>query len=405
MGNLSLWTVPSLSTLLAITVFTPVLAGCLLLLSWLQHRSIVALALWGSGFITASIATTIIVLARGTIPDFWSIIVGNALLAAAYGLLWAGARSFNGKQASILRALAGVPFWLAACSIAPIYARAEARASVLAAIAVFYTLLTVLELWRGRGDGAWRWPIMLVLLGHAAAIPVRIPLAGMWLHPDPANARLLTFMIFETVFICFCAAYLLACLAKDKIAANYRRIALTDSLTQVPNRRGFFETAERLLLRTRFARRPVTLLMFDLDCFKDINDSYGHQVGDEMLVAFCRLSTSMLRPTDLFGRIGGEEFASLLPGTDQQDALWLADRLRTAFEETSHAVRGRTLNATVSVGIAVSDNADVDLSALLQEADQALYRAKQLGRNRVEISGDSDKPLPARRRSLLFPAA
>src|SRR6202012_3276372 len=121
-------------------------------------------------------------------------------------------------------------------------------------------LLTLLELWRGRGDGVWRWPIMLVLLGHAAAIPVRIPLAAAWIHPDPADAGLLTFMIFETAFICFCAAYLLGSLAKDKIAASYRRVSLTDSLTRVPNRRGFLETAERLLMRTRLMRRPVALL-------------------------------------------------------------------------------------------------------------------------------------------------
>ena len=78
---------PNLTTLLAITVFTPAIAGCLLLLSWLQHRTIVALGVWGSGFLTASIATTLIIVARGTIPDFWSIVVGNALLAAAYGIL------------------------------------------------------------------------------------------------------------------------------------------------------------------------------------------------------------------------------------------------------------------------------------------------------------------------------
>jgi diguanylate cyclase (GGDEF)-like protein len=330
---------------------------------------------------------------------------GNALLAAAYGLLWCGARAFNGEKASIPLALAGVPVWIAACSIAPIYARAEARASVMAAIAMFYTLFTLLELWRGRADGTWRWPIMLVLLGHAAAIPVRIPLAGIWIHPDPNDVSLLIFMIFETAFICFCSAYLLVSLAKDQIAAGYRRMSLTDSLTHVPNRRGFFETAERLLMRTRFARGPVALLMFDLDCFKNINDTYGHQAGDEMLIAFCRFSSSMLRPTDLFGRIGGEEFASLLPGTDQQDALWLAERLRTAFEATSHTVGGLVLSATVSVGIAVSDNANVDLSALLKEADRALYRAKELGRNRVEVSGRPDQPLSAKQRSILFPAA
>jgi len=216
--------------------------------------------------------------------------------------------------------------------------------------------------------------------------------------------NLLTFMIFESAFVCICGAYLFGGLAKDRIAASYRRISLTDSLTHVPNRRGFFETAERILRRTHFARRPVALLLFDLDRFKSINDGYGHQTGDEVLTAFCRLATSMLRPTDLFGRIGGEEFASLLPGTEQQDALWLAERLRTAFEDTSHTAGGRRLTATVSVGIAVCDDASVDLSALQSEADQALYRAKALGRNRVEISGPPDEPLPTRQRGVLFPS-
>jgi diguanylate cyclase (GGDEF)-like protein len=399
-------TVPNFSTLLAITVFTPALAGCLLLLSWLQHRSIVALAWWGSGFLIASVATTIIVVARGTIPDFLSIVVGNALLAAAYGLLWCGARKFNREKASIILTLAGVLVWITACAIPPIYARMEARATVMAAIAVSYTLLAIFELWRGRGDGAWRWPIMLVLMAHAAAIPVRIPFAAVWFNPNPSDVNLLTFMIFETLFVSVCAAYLFGGLAKDQIAARYRRVSLIDSLTQVPNRRGFFETAERLLTRTRFARRPVALLMFDLDCFKDINDRYGHLAGDDVLIAFCQLSTSTLRPTDLFGRIGGEEFASLLPDTERQDALWLAERLRAAFEDISRTVRGLSLSATVSVGIAVSRDANVDLGALLKQADQALYRAKELGRNRVEISEWPDKQLPTRRRrSTLFPAA
>jgi diguanylate cyclase (GGDEF)-like protein len=123
-----------------------------------------------------------------------------------------------------------------------------------------------------------------------------------------------------------------------------------------------------------------------------------------VLTAFCRLATSMLRPTDLFGRLGGEEFASLLPDTEQQDALRLAERLRNAFESTSHTVGERTLTTTVSIGIAVSDDAGADLNALQEEADQALYRAKALGRNRVEISGQADEPPPAKQRNVLFPA-
>jgi diguanylate cyclase (GGDEF)-like protein len=372
--------------MLAVTVITPALAGCLLLLSWLQHRRVTALALWGIGFITASVATTLIIVARGTIPDFWSIIVGNAVLAAAYGILWCGARTLDGKKAPILFALMGVLFWLIACSIGPLYARPEARATVVATVGIAYTLLAVLELWRGRGDEVWRWPIMVLLLVHAAAIPIHIPLAGAWTHPDPSDLDLLTFAIFEGALVSICAAYLFGGLVKDLIAARYRRASLTDPLTGVANRRGFFNTGERVLMRARFTRQPTALIVFDLDRFKSINDRYGHDAGDEVLTSFCRLATSQLRPNDLFGRIGGEEFAGLLPDTGWHDALLLAERVRKAFEAAAHTIGPYVFRATVSVGVAISGKEQSDLKALLNVADQALYRAKTLGRNRVEPS-------------------
>jgi diguanylate cyclase (GGDEF)-like protein len=392
----------NLPTLMAITVFTSGLAGCLLLLSWLQHRRIFALALWGSAFIIGAIATVLIVITRNKIPDLWSIVIGNAILAAAYGLIWSGARNFEGKRVSVVLTLAGVLIWLAACSIGPIYARAEARATVMAAIAITYALLTVLELWRGRGDGAWRWPIILLLLGHAAAIPVRIPLAGSWTNPSAFDVDLRTFAIFETVFLCICAAYLFGGLAKDRIAARYWRASLIDPLTGVTNRRGFLQAGERLMVRTGFARQHGALLMFDLDRFKSVNDRFGHHAGDAVLTAFCRVATSLLRPTDLFGRIGGEEFASLLPDTERQDALVVAERLRAAFEATPHRLPEGSLSATVSVGVAISDEESFDLSTLLDAADQALYRAKALGGNRVELSTHSAAERSIKRRADLF---
>jgi diguanylate cyclase (GGDEF)-like protein len=384
-GRLLVDRVPSLTTLLAIAVFTPALAGCLLLLSWLQHRSIAALGVWGSGFLMSSIATTLIVIARGIIPNFWSIVVGNALLAAAYGILWCGARKFEGRKIPILLALAGVVLWLVACSIGAIYARPEARAAVMAAIGIGYTLLAVRELWLGRGDGVWRWPIIMLLLGHAVSIPIHIPVAGAWKRPDPADVDLLTFMIFETAFVSICGAYLFGGLVSNRIVARYQHASLTDPLTGITNRRGFFQMAERLLVRTRFANQPVALMMFDLDHFKAINDEFGHGTGDEVLIAFCRLAIAQLRSNDLFGRIGGEEFAALLPNTTHEDAVWLAERLRAAVESSSHRVGERTIRATVSVGVVTSSNdTTADLAELLREADQTLYRAKDAGRNCVK---------------------
>jgi diguanylate cyclase (GGDEF)-like protein len=385
-------------TLVAIIVFTSALVGCLLLLSWLQHRRIFALALWGSAFIIAAIATTLIT-ARGAIPDVWSIVIGNAILATASGIIWSGVRNFEGKRVSVVLTLAGALIWLAACAIGPIYKLSEARATVMAAITIIYTLLAVLELWRGRGEEMSRWPIMLLLLGHAAAIPVRIPLVGSLTGHHPLHVGLLAFAFFETLFLCICAAYLLVGLVKDRIAARYQRAALIDPLTGVANRRGFLQAAERVVVRIRFTGRPAALLLFDLDRFKNINDKFGHGAGDAVLTAFCQLATSLLRPTDLFGRIGGEEFAILLPDTARQDALLLAERLRAAFEATAHKVAERTLTATVSVGVAMSDDASSDLAALLDVADQALYLAKALGRNRVELSTHSPQSPSARQAS------
>ena len=186
---------------------------------------------------------------------------------------------------------------------------------MMAAIAIVYALLTVRELWRGRGDGLWRWPIMLLLLAHAAAVPIRIPLVGSLVGHYPIHPELLTFALFEALFLCICAAYLFVSLVKDRIAARHQNVSLIDPLTGVANRRGFLQAGERLMIRTRFTNRPAALLTFDLDRFKSINDKFGHPAGDTALVTFCQLATSQLRPNDLFGRMGGEEFASLLPDT------------------------------------------------------------------------------------------
>jgi diguanylate cyclase (GGDEF)-like protein len=381
--------VPNLTTLLAIVVFTPALAGGLLLLSWLQHRRQPTLVVWAAGFLTASAAATLIIVARGEIPNFFSIVVGNALLAIAYGILWCGARTFEHKRVSVPLALIGLFVWLAACSISPIYARPEARASVMAAIGICYTLLAVLELWRGRGDGQWRWPIIVLLLGHAASIPIYIPVAGAWKHPDPADVDLLVFMIFEITFVSVCGAYLLGGLVKDRISANFRQASVTDPLTGITNRRGFFEIGERILARARFSDEPVAVVMFDLDRFKSINDEFGHATGDKVLISFCHLTAAQLRPNDLFARIGGEEFVTLLPNTMAQDALSLAERVRAAVETASHMVEKHVVRTTVSAGVASLTEGTTSLDPLLSAADSALYRAKAAGRNCVEVTSST----------------
>ena len=391
----------NLPTLLAVTVFTSGLAGCLLLLWWLQHRRTFALALWGSSLIIGSIALVLIVIARNTVTDFWSIVVGNALLATASGIMWAGVRSFEGKRISIVLTLGGTVIWLVACCIPQIYIQPVPRVTVMVVIAVSYTLLAAFELWRGRGDEVWRWPIMALLVGHAAAITVRIPLAMTAARPDLFDVDLRTFVIFEIMFVSICGAYLLGGLVKDQIAGLYKQASLLDPLTGITNRRGFFQSGERLMIRSRLAHMAIAVILFDIDHFKRINNSFGHSAGDHVLAAFCRLAGALLRPTDLFGRLGGDEFACLLPDVTRQDALALAERLRRAFEAASHTVGGRTFSATVSTGVAISDDASSDLNTLLNSADQALYRAKAFGHNGALQSSEPAASFPKKRQSAL----
>jgi diguanylate cyclase (GGDEF)-like protein len=208
---------------------------------------------------------------------------------------------------------------------------------------------------------------------------------------EPMN--LVTLVTFESVVLSMCGAYLFGSLVKERIAHRYRRASLVDPLTGVPNRRAFHKQAVRIMRRSRQARRSTALMLFDLDHFKSVNDTFGHPAGDGVLTAFCRVAEAHLRPTDFFARLGGEEFVCLLPDASRQDALAVAERVRSAFEATGHRIGEEPLVATVSAGVAVTEDPSCDLASLLARADRALYRAKQQGRNRVVSAGGAE-PTP-----------
>jgi diguanylate cyclase (GGDEF)-like protein len=383
-------------TLFVMAVFVCAVAGFLLLLSWLQNRNVRGLALWAAALIIGSIGVALIG-ARGDISDTWSIAVANAILATAYGMLWAGVRNFDGRATSAPLVLAGAVIWLVACHIEAFFTSPQARTALMSAIVASYSLLAAWELWRGRGEGLiFRLPVILLLLVHTAFFAARIPLAGAL--PLPTESEDLrtgwwTFTIFEAVFFAFCLPYLLVAMARERIVLGYKHASLIDPLTGVGNRRAFLERGEKLLHRSTFDGGPAVLLLFDLDRFKRINDTFGHHAGDQVLTAFCDAATAALRPDDLFGRLGGEEFASLLPHTSLDDGLAVAERIRSNFEATTLKVGANALAATVSVGAAVSTDPNRTLADMIKAADRALYRAKANGRNRVEhASGVSGEP-------------
>jgi diguanylate cyclase len=160
-------------------------------------------------------------------------------------------------------------------------------------------------------------------------------------------------------------------------------LARTDSLTGLYNRRAFSEAGGIAVDYCRRHQLPVTVLQLDLDHFKRINDTFGHAAGDEALRAFGRLLRASLRSSDICGRLGGEEFAVVLPHTPVNEARVVAEKLRVACSRIAIDIAGEPFGFTVSAGVAYGS---YDLEALLGRADEAMYQAKLLGRNRIEVA-------------------
>ena len=169
-----------------------------------------------------------------------------------------------------------------------------------------------------------------------------------------------------------------------RIAAwiSYKLAAETDPLTGLLNRRGFYEATAKLMAANKPRLAPVSVLAFDLDKFKSINDRFGHETGDAVLTLFAMTAKKTMRATDILGRIGGEEFVAVISGTLAEASI-AAERVRAAFQAAALAPDSPQIPATVSIGV-VSGSPMVPIDAMIARADAMLYRAKDNGRNRVE---------------------
>jgi diguanylate cyclase (GGDEF)-like protein len=177
-------------------------------------------------------------------------------------------------------------------------------------------------------------------------------------------------------------------------AEELERLATTDGMTGIFNRRHFMTLADHEWNRSRRYGRPLSFLMIDIDFFKTINDRFGHEVGDQMIVHLTTLARASKRDSDVLARIGGEEFALLLPETDLAQAQLVAERLRRDVGENPLIAKSDRILTTISIGVAVCNVAMIGIADLMRAADQALYDAKGGGRNRVVCSIDAGS-LPA----------
>jgi diguanylate cyclase (GGDEF)-like protein len=399
-------------TLFVVSIFVTTILGFFLLFAWVQDRSIRALAWWGAGYLIGGISVAAFTM-QDSLSNALSLAIGNALLFLACGVIWSGARLFHGREVRPIWMFAGAIAWLTALTI-PGFAASTNGRIVLSSIAISaYTLMTAYELWNGRKERLLSgWPAIAVLVLQGVVFLSPIPIVYFAAGDSSMTAfsdGWFGIFALETLLYAIATAFIILTMAKERSEKVHRAAATIDPLTEIFNRRALMDSGRRVLARIAWDKQPVAVLMFDLDHFKKINDRFGHAVGDEALKLFARTAGTKLRATDIVGRLGGEEFAAILPATNLASAALAADRVRVAFEEAARKVDGLPVEGTVSIGASATDNAGCNIDELLAMADKALYAAKAGGRNCIvqyssELEESAMPAMPAKREERSLPA-
>jgi diguanylate cyclase (GGDEF)-like protein len=376
------------NTLFMVTIYVEAILGLLLLFAWAQNTQIHAVAWWGFAHLIRA-ASIVLFGMYGSAPDLITIDLANALLFTAFAVTWTGARVFDGRPVEPVYLVTGAVIWLLVCRL-PVLAEAiETRAMIASGIITAYTWLTAYEFWRGRNEQlVSRWPAIFMLFAHGALFLLRTPLVMLlpWSPTNMYGSVWLTVLSFEALLFTISIAFILLAMAKERTELRHRTAAMVDPLTGIANRRAFLHDAGQMAKRHAASPKPTAVLLIDLDHFKSINDRFGHALGDRVLEMFTTSARQSIRATDLIGRLGGEEFAALLYDTTLEKAVAAAERMRDNFARVAQDVGGRPVCATVSIGLVHCVDAILDVPELLAQADQALYFAKENGRNRVEVA-------------------
>ncbi len=372
------------STLYLVATMVAATLGAMLLFFGTQEN-FPALRWWGTAYLLGAVSVALSTLAGNMLGAMLSLAL-NAVGFAACGMVWNAARVFHGRKPNLPGLLLGAMVWVAAVMTLKPEASAI-RFMIGAAIVAVYAALTAAQLWSERRKTLQRrWPAIVVPVLHGFVLMLPILLGGLLRPHDDAFAGSIWVTVFSIELVLYAVAtvFVIFMLVSERVVTAHKTAASTDPLTGMFNRRGFAEATSRVIEREANAGRPVTVLIFDLDHFKSINDRFGHSAGDEILKLFATVVLSTLRITDLSGRVGGEEFAALLP-CPLDEGVIAAERVREAFADSGIVVEDGPVDTTVSIGVA-GGPAGTELEVLLAAADSALYQAKRNGRNRVETA-------------------
>lgn len=345
---------------------------------------------WSHGLVMGPAGWVLIELAwSGTLAWLWGL--GLTLVVAGSVEILRAVLAFRGRR--VASWVLSSPILLAALATAVLSVFTPHASLGLVVISLICAGLAVLAAREALGEtAAAQSPhgiTVAVALGVAVCALLMQGLAAALTSPLPWLAMMQTetgrSILVALVTLAPAAATLgFVLMGSDRLINHARRVAAIDSLTGLPNRRAFMDASTKAIAHAARHGEALALLIVDVDHFKSVNDTYGHQVGDRAMVAIGAALAGELRQEDLVGRIGGEEFGVVLPQLSDSTALHVAERLRVAVRKVRVLANGQRIPLTVSVGVTQMQDASDDLSRLMRQADTAMYTAKDKGRDRVE---------------------
>jgi len=372
----------------------------LLVLTSLLRSGIAGIREWWVANVLACIALVLYAFGR-ELPPLIGYELTNGVYAAAAAAMLAGFRRFYGRSRMTPWLAAGV--LLAIAAIALFHYRFDSYAMRTIVVAVFQGAICLgiaVTIMRGRSDWRSHYPSLftvgmaaVITLGHGIRSVIYLAHTGevtSLLQPSPWNL----FFVSAGTFVLPVLTFGAVMLVHDTMLATAELVANRDFLTGAWTRRAFFEHSEREILRARRMGRQLSLLLLDVDHFKKINDTHGHGVGDQVLIDLVKRAATVVRGVDYFARVGGEEFAVLLPETSREAASLVAERMRAAVAQSGIA-KGKSKNLpplppyTISIGVS-SLRGFESLHDLMRRADAALYAAKAMGRNRAVSEAEAE---------------
>jgi diguanylate cyclase (GGDEF)-like protein len=383
-------------TITLVSLAATTIVGLLLCFVWWRERSSALIGWWGvAQLVMASgiaLAATAAFVKNPSLSVF-----GQALMVLSAAIMWMAVRGFEGRQLNPLL-VAVWPCGVVIAAATGLVATFDQRLILACTLMATLNLMAAAEFTYQETDRlVSRWPAIVLLLVTAAGFLAWMPLTLTMPIREVGLVYASSWMpvvILIALLSRIALAFMVLAIVKERQELQQRMFALTDALTGLPNRRALFESADALAGHSKFLwGDPISVMVFDLDHFKKVNDTYGHRLGDRVLQLFANTLLEELDTGTILGRLGGEEFAAILPGADLSAAAAKAESVRAAFADTAAVIDGRAVAGTVSIGVASHDDIDCDIGALFHRADGALYAAKQTGRNRVQVIGPQEPML------------